>query len=272
MPERMMAAPLPYDMGNSGDMLKHGMIAEFAQWWCSFNREPFIFYDPFGGLPWVSPPNQKVTERLLQLQDCALLNAQPKPHDFYYGSGHVVKNVIQKGGGTAKVFISDRDENAVKDLLDSRLELIERQGFVGDNAYSILNCGLTINDANLLLIDPFADFFENPADLLSETIDFVSTANVPLILFLLHNKEMSGAYEIFQDQRSKKQGKDIVQFSYSCPQLQSTGIRGEDKYISDSILFLPSSFNTDRLSELSKALKKYSEMLAEILCVNINFE
>lgn len=28
------AASLPYDMGNAGDLLKHGVLAEFVRWYC----------------------------------------------------------------------------------------------------------------------------------------------------------------------------------------------------------------------------------------------
>jgi hypothetical protein len=30
----MKSQPLCYDMGNAGDLLKHGILAEYTQWWC----------------------------------------------------------------------------------------------------------------------------------------------------------------------------------------------------------------------------------------------
>ena len=40
-----MAQPLPYDMGNAGDLMKHGLLAEFTQWWCRVKRKPIRFID-----------------------------------------------------------------------------------------------------------------------------------------------------------------------------------------------------------------------------------
>lgn len=60
---------LPYDMGNSGDLLKHGVLAEFVRWQCE-SRESFRFIDPFGGEPW-SEPVPEVVPRVLALpKDC----------------------------------------------------------------------------------------------------------------------------------------------------------------------------------------------------------
>ena len=40
--------PLPYDMGNAGDLLKHGVLAEYVRWQCELGLPP-RFLDPFGG-------------------------------------------------------------------------------------------------------------------------------------------------------------------------------------------------------------------------------
>ena len=37
----MKAERLPYDMGNAGDLIKHGLIAEFAEWWLATNKSDF---------------------------------------------------------------------------------------------------------------------------------------------------------------------------------------------------------------------------------------
>jgi hypothetical protein len=47
----MMAQPLSYDMGNAGDLLKHGVLAEFIQWWCPLHARRMRFVGPFGGRP-----------------------------------------------------------------------------------------------------------------------------------------------------------------------------------------------------------------------------
>ena len=54
-------------MGNAGDLIKHGLLAEFTLWWLQRNKSKFTFLDPFGGRPFVCPPNIKVTERVKSL-------------------------------------------------------------------------------------------------------------------------------------------------------------------------------------------------------------
>ena len=45
------AMTLPYDMGNAGDLLKHGVLAEHVRWHAVWACR-FDFLDPFGGKPW----------------------------------------------------------------------------------------------------------------------------------------------------------------------------------------------------------------------------
>ncbi len=119
----MCAAPLPYDMGNAGDMIKHGLLAEYVEWWCVSQPKRIKFLDPFGGLPWLEPPiAQQVIIRMQSLGDCALSRAQTNPAQRYYGSGHVVRNAAMASGGEAMVLVSDANRDAVKDLIRSGLD------------------------------------------------------------------------------------------------------------------------------------------------------
>ncbi|MCJ7603915.1 MAG: hypothetical protein MUO63_20770 [Desulfobulbaceae bacterium] len=266
----MKAKPLPYDMGNSGDLIKHGMIAEFTQWWLLHNRTPFIFYDPFGGRPWVEPCKE-VTERLLRLKNCALGAAQPEPNTRYYGSGHIIKKIAHYAGGSSQVFISDCNKHAVDDLIESGLDRITLEDFISEDAYSILDCNLTSNSANLLLLDPFADFLENYEKLFPKLTTFVAQAEVAVALFVLSHDSLSFAYEKFNDLRKRDSNERIIQLSFSCPKLQHTGIKGEEKYCSDIILFLPAKYRIPQLEVLRKNLKKYSDKLGRILGQEISY-
>lgn len=266
----MRAEPLPYDMGNSGDLIKHGMIAEFTQWWLLHNQAPFIFYDPFGGRPW-GEPCKKVTERLLMLKNCALGIAQPEPNTRYYGSGHIIKKIAHYAGGSSQVFISDRNKEAIDDLIESGLERITLEGFISENAYSILDCNLTSNNANLLLLDPFADFLENYEKLFPKITAIVALNEVAVALFVLSDDSLSFAYEKFNDLRKRESNERILQLSFSCPKLQNTGIKGEEKYCSDIILFLPAKYRIPQLDILRKSLNRYSEMLTQVLNQEIQF-
>jgi hypothetical protein len=266
----MKAEPLPYDMGNSGDLIKHGMIAEFTQWWLRHNQAPFIFYDPFGGRPWVEPCKD-VTERMLCLKNCALRIAQPEPNSRYYGSGHIIKNISHYAGGSSQVFISDRNKEAIDDLIESGLDRITLEGFISEDAYSILDCNLTINNASLLLLDPFADFLENHEKLFPKITAIVAQAEVAVALFILSDDSLSFAYKKFNDLRKRESNERILQLSFSCPKLQDSGIKGEEKYCSDIILFLPAKYRTPQLDILRKSLKRYSEMLTQVLNQEIQF-
>jgi len=268
----MIAEPLPYDMGNSGDLIKHGMIAEFAKWWLQHNRGPFIFYDPFGGRPWKEPPHEKVVERLLQLRDCALVAAQPDPNTRYYGSGHIIKNTAHNAGRSAKVFVSDRNQNAIDDLVESGLERIILENFTSENAYSILDSNLMSNNASLILLDPFADFLSSSDKLLPEITRVVAQAEVAVALFVLYDHSMSFEYEKFKDLQKIEFIEGTLQFSISCPRLSNSEVKGEEKYCSDVILFLPANYNTLQPVALRQSLKQYAGMLTLVLGQEITFE
>ena len=268
----MQAKPLPYDMGNSRDLIKHGMIAEFVKWWFQHNQGPFIFYDPFGGRPWVEPPHKTVVERLLLLKDSALVAAQPDPNTRYYGSGHIIKNTAHNAGRSAKVFVSDRNQYAVDDLVESGLERIILENFISENAYSIIECDLIRNNASLILLDPFADFLESSDRLLPVIMKFVEQTEVAVVLFVLCDDLMSSLYERFNNLRKKEPVEGTIQFSFSCPKLNNSEVRGEEKYCSDVILFLPAKYNTSQLIVLRQSLKQYAEMLTRVLGQEITFE
>ena len=109
----MLAQPLPYDMGNAGDLIKHGLLAEFTKWWCHIGGKAIRFVDPFGGRPWVEPPVPTVPQRIKLLSDLALSTAQPSPETRYYGSGHIVRHVAEVAGRRAEVLVSDRNHSEV---------------------------------------------------------------------------------------------------------------------------------------------------------------
>jgi hypothetical protein len=267
----MKAKPLPYDMGNSGDLIKHGMVAEFVKWWCHYNKKPFVFYDPFGGRPWVEPPHRKVAERVSRLRDCALSNAQPAPDFRYYGSGHLVKNIAHHVNGSANVFVSDRNEDALDDLTRSGLEKISHKGFNPEDGHSLLGCDLTKNNVSLLLLDPFADFLESSTQLCPKIANFVGENEMAVALFVLSDESMSTAHREFSNFRKSESFDSILQLSFSCQQLKNTGIRGEEKYLSEVFLFLPAKYRNSQLEELKNNLKNCAGLLTQVLGQEIEF-
>ncbi|MGH9386200.1 MAG: hypothetical protein ACRD2N_18140 [Vicinamibacterales bacterium] len=177
---------LPYDMGNAGDLVKHGLLAEFTQWWCEYMSKPLCFLDPFAGRPWVSPPNPEVSRRVKALPSGvsgAIQRAQPDPDNRYYGSCYVVLNVAHALGCAAEVLFSDSDPNA-------------RQTFEGHDGFRELECngfsksdGFSILDSDcrgdLLLLDPFGNFLRDRA---SDVIPKVgkASARFACVLFVLN--------------------------------------------------------------------------------------
>ena len=63
---------LPYDMGNAGDLLKHGVLAEFVRWRCERGAS-FRFIDLFGGEPWEDRPKPEVASHVLALPEYVAL-------------------------------------------------------------------------------------------------------------------------------------------------------------------------------------------------------
>ena len=171
----MVSCSLRYDMGNAGDIIKHGVLAEFAEWWDG----PLCFADPFGGRPWGVAKKEVRAHRVGPLKNsgCALWRAQDVDNskadgglEKYYGSSHVVLNIASE---SSTVFVSDYDKLTRKDLqaagrirelrsLPSTLKLIEDEidSYEPRDGYSILKPECAKN-FDLILIDPYADFLRD---------------------------------------------------------------------------------------------------------------
>ena len=147
------AEALPYDMGNIGDLLKHGMMAEFVRWWSNAHsdRSEFIFLDPFCGLRWEYPANPKALARLTELRRLsdrhfAIYDAQPNLGESkYYGSAHAVINQIRHLPRpmplSPLVSVSDKHKNKIAALMesDNRIRPLVCEGFDSENGYSVLD-------------------------------------------------------------------------------------------------------------------------------------
>ena len=115
-----------YDMGNTGDLLKHGVLAEVVRWQCE-QGVALRFIDLFGGKPWEEPVCCKVARRVRGLGSACVLRAAQTSieHGCYYGSGWVVRNVGKATEcGTVRVLTTDRDQGHRELLRDSGLSLI----------------------------------------------------------------------------------------------------------------------------------------------------
>jgi hypothetical protein len=130
---------LPYDMGNAGDLVKHGLLAEFVQWWCTFEQANLRFLDPFGGQPWSESPKAVIAKRVSALPPSALRAVQDQPEARYYGSLYVVHRAAAAKGGQADVLVSDRDADARRAFQGHPFRSLERAGFTPSDGFSILD-------------------------------------------------------------------------------------------------------------------------------------
>ncbi len=95
---------LPYDRGNAGDLLGHGVLAEFVRWQRELGRS-FRFFDLFGREP-EGPAGGEVARRVRALPDGASASAQTGiEKGRYCGSGPPGAGRLHPGGsgGTRSV-------------------------------------------------------------------------------------------------------------------------------------------------------------------------
>lgn len=257
--------PLPYDMGNAGDLIKHGLLAEYVAWWIRNKQRKFIFYDPFGGRPCVSPPNPIVTKRISSLNGCALNKAQNDP-EKYYGSSHIVKNITSVVNGDCEIYTSDRDDNAYQALIASGLMKINIPKFYRSNAYTILDCDFNKTEPSLILIDPFADFLPRDARrIIPKIADFIRNHKIPVLLFVLNMEPANWVGRAYSDLMNNH-FQDICEIALICPKLNNTGVAGESRYISEArLIYPPKLFTEKELSSFKEQVKKFKTLLEAAL-------
>ncbi len=160
------AVTLPYDMGNAGDLLKHGVLAEFAHWQCGLGL-PLRFMDPFAGEPW-GRPVPEVERRVRALRPSALHAAQSDIEEGrYYGSSLLVRRAGEAaGGGTVRVFSGDTCATRRERLRARGLSMLDETisgvgaGTARDRHDGYAAFESIVRDAregDLVLIDPFFD-------------------------------------------------------------------------------------------------------------------
>ena len=259
------AKSLRYDMGNIGDLVKHGMMAEFIRWWRGVHpcQNEFTFLDPFGGCVWAHPANSKALARLHTLreipdQNFAIFDSQPDIDEgTYYGSAHVVINQVRRFGLSPRAMVSDGCERKVKSLLESDNGNIYRLAcpicprFKPADGYTVLDC---IADGHiktdLVLIDPFYEISKIKRNI-RKIVKAAEKTSV--LLFVLVRSASDGACI------RNSLPNHIV--AISPPLGKDTGVRGETM-MAYVILGMPASAK-DRASDLCANIKKYAESLGD---------
>ena len=240
---------LPYDMGNAGDLLKHGVLAETLRYRLSFRRShPIRFLDLFGGEPFCSKVSEDTVERVGKLSECALQEGQPGIRaGKYYGSGMLARKLGDSLGGPVSVFASDRDEERRERLRKAGLlpleeafpQLGEPGSYDAYRALEVIRSETTGND--LILVDPFADFLDagtdgcNRAEHVLPMLSQIATCST-VLLFVLNEDPFSRVGRRF-DELLQNHLSDA--FMMSCPPIRPSKVLGECKYYADVVLAGP---------------------------------
>lgn len=251
----MAITDLPYDMGNAGDLLKHGLLAEFTQWWCLHHSQPLRFLDPFAGRPF-GDPKLEVQRRLKALQPCALREAQRDP-DRYYGSANVVLNAAQAVGRSVHIRVSDQEPEARRAFVEP-IQQLEAEGFMPSDGFSVLDCGV---EGDLLLLDPFGDFLPRQAHEVIPKIADMS-ARMACVLFVLNMNPRNTVGRRYEELRRKHLP---CAWSLHCPKLTKSGVRGESRYEVDVLLAWRSLAEHPEKTGLRCRLESYAAALSGVL-------
>ena len=255
---------LPYDMGNAGDFVKHGLLAEFTQWWCEHEARPLRFLDPFAGRPWVSPPNPEVVRRVQALPASALRSAQRDPTHRYYGSAFVVFNAAKASGHLAEVFVSDSERAARDAFEETGFKRLVCGGFSPSDAFTVLDADC---EADLLLLDPFGDFLSRRATDVIPKIK-ASSKRLACVLFVLNlnpNNRVGKQYAALRAEHLSSS------WSLRCPKLPNRGVAGESKYEVEVLLAWQRLNDHPKSLELHDRLNALAEHLSNVVGTSITF-
>ncbi len=162
----VMLPTLKYYMGNAGDIIKHGLLTEFVEWWKDSNHETLCVADTFGGCPWSNlSPDGGIRKMLLELKSHALGRAYSKRDDKYLGSSHLIRQTAEKCEMSVNIDISDENEAARCNLENSILGNEDSMKMIklpdNNNGYTILDDGQKPEQYNLILIDPYSEFLRD---------------------------------------------------------------------------------------------------------------
>lgn len=286
MSEIMISSSLPYDMGNAGDLLKHGALATFVDWFLWCGEKQIHYADPFGGRPWGYILKKKTRRRMEEFSSLSVIqDAQPhwrngnghQPHwrrNRYYGSSHVVRNIAKARKKIAHVFASDKDKLARSDLEASGIKLIDKQyqEYKPKRGFDILNERYD-GAFDLILLDPFADFLLNEFggyrrerstghfDSIFQAVE--RNPKLCVVLFVLHDAEGD---RIATDYAEKRKNIRDFSFSMRCPRIRGTEVDGEDGY--DMEILLTSMRFAERdhpVGEMKDRLDQLARTLEEVL-------
>lgn len=229
---------LPYDMGNAGDLLKHGVLAEFVRWRVKRDA-PARFLDLFAGEPFACVASETV-QRVRGLAGSALTEAQTGIDECrYFGSGKLVHNLGKRLDADVPVFVGDCDSKRLKKLLACDLQLLkdafpdafDHSGkYDAYAAFEKIACKARKED--VALIDPFKEFLPRKAEMIVPRMEEMAD-QAAVVLFALNKDPGNRVASQFDDLL-----KDHLKGAWrmTCPPLPYRGLRGESQYHAEVVL------------------------------------
>ena len=269
--KEIMIPTLKYQMGNAGDIIKHGLLAEFVQWYKSSKGGCLQFADPFGGCPWRDiPQDSNLRKQLLALKGTALSDAYPKNYDLYWGSSHLVRVLSEKYNLKTKIYIYDRDDNARCNLENSITEYksvmewdIPECVDGRPDAYAILDTQELPREYNLILIDPYSEFLleesRNKQKRLNAALSLANQyPNLFIAIFVLDMKNNYIHDKFVKFRKNALETGNLL--SLRCPKLKG------EKYAYEMLL-ISGQLREKAADNLKIKLKKFAELANDALCV-----
>ena len=259
---------LPYDVGNAGDLLKHGVLAEFVRWRCESGGS-CRFIDLFGGEP-EGPAVAEVARRVRALPNGAVRAAQTAIGEGRYcGSGLVALRAGGMAGGGVRVLTADRDPERCKRLRAAGLSMLDEEfprcgARAGryDAWTAFDEVAPALHDDDLVLLDPFEEFVRDRAPAVAPRMaDAVGRGAVLSFALNLDPRNCKGRRFDALLERYLPGA-----WRMTCPPLsRGTGVRGEATFHADVVLAarpLPGGPDAHRLRT---RLEVFTKGLARVL-------
>ena len=257
-----MGHKLKYKMGNHGDIIKHGLLAEFVAWWGEIHDSRVMrVADPFGGCPWgnLEGPVKNILDKL---SGAVLAEAQNNGGRGrkYLGSGHLIRQAAEDCGMSARVFVSDKDENARHNLEGSGLELITPR-LPNDDGYTILNVDRPAK-YDLIFLDPYHDFLRdefvpNECTHFGRIMDVINSyAELFIAVFVL---DKDPGNKVGRNYAKYKEAElSGWAFSIRCPKTEGSGFDWE-------ILLISRQIKEGKCEKLFDRLQNFTEQAEQAL-------
>lgn len=261
---------LPYDMGNAGDLLKHGVLAEFVRW--RLERGASVrFLDLFAGEPSACVVPETV-KRVRGLTESALAKAQSEIDECrYFGSSKLVRNLGQRhDGSNVCVFVNDCDLERLKKLRACGLKSLNKAfptafDCPGSDAYAAFEkIAYKAERKDVALIDPFKEFLPRKAKMIVPQMEEMAD-RAAVVLFAL-NKDPGNRVASRFDDLLKNHLKGA--WRMTCPPLPYRGLRGESRYHAEVVLASRNlRGDCPDTARLKAGLEDLAWNLAKVLCL-----